>query len=185
MTLQRVKVWIPGTNVFYEEVHAATPKQACQTVEARYPAATKTQWMGGVGTKIDPKPCTYNPQTLPERVDAPAAPQVTHSAGNAVTDAAGAVAGAGLVGGGFIVMLAIGLLVFLFPVFGAWTGAKVGGKVGAAAGAPKGLNILLALLLGAGGGAGAFNLQAQYMPEIAAEQTAAVEYVRDAIADRF
>ncbi|QBP06110.1 hypothetical protein [Synechococcus phage S-B68] len=184
MTLHRVKIWTGGVNPFEEEINALTTTEARRIAEARYPGY-KTQWMGQAGTKVEPKAPTYNPQTLPERVDAPAATQVNHNGGNAVTDAAGAVAGAGLIGGGFIVMLAIGTLVFLFPVFGAWTGAKVGGKVGAAAGAPKGLNILLALLLGAGGGAGAFNLQAQYMPEIAAEQTAAVEYVRDAIADRF
>ena len=199
---QKVRIRLRGCNEFQEKFPASSVVDAVNLAKCRYPEAQHISWVGSCRSDEDEAKSEQFFADYKRKVDennervfgvsgrnADQGPvsgttfstNSSGGGGNSVGNAAGSIAGLGLLGGGLVVVIIIGFIVMFAPII-AFVGT---GKL--AYGQVKKLNIktvytiILTLALSTGAGVGTFKLQQEYLPEVAEYQQEKVEQLFNSV----
>ena len=199
---QRVRIRLRGCNEFQEKFPASSVSDAVNLAKVRYPEAQHISWAGSCRSDEDEAKSEQFFADYKRKVDEnnervfgqsgrnadvghiSGTTYSTNSSGgggNVVSNAAGSVAGMGLIGGFIVVSLVFYLTVLFAPVI-AFVGT---GKL--AYGQVKKLNIktiytiLITLAISAGASVGTYKVQEKYIPEVTESQQEMVVGIINAI----
>lgn len=195
-----VRIRLKGGNEFKERFPATSVNDAIELAQTRYPNAQHISW---VGSAMSPQAEADNKQFMDdlrrktnennERVFGQSGRSVndtapvqgttysTQSSSGGVSGTVSNVAGMGLVGGGFVVLLILGFLVMFFPLVTSYCTGKFAYKCVRKLNLKVYWTILISLCIGASSGVAAFQLQQNYMPEVSAQQVEWVEQIKNGV----
>ena len=184
MSKRLVNISLKGCNTFTETIEAPSRAAAVASAKAKYPNHRKVWCLSEVSEPTQTAPCSPYVEFdygNSGSVDQGPVGGFVSSAATSVTNAAGNASGGGallllFVGAGAVVA-AVGVAVLTFPVWLGGLTAKASHKLYNRFNPnPKvALALLLATTTFAGGAAGGFALQQEFMPEVAQSQVEIVE----------
>ncbi|QIN96673.1 hypothetical protein [Synechococcus phage S-N03] len=178
MAKQLVHISLRGCNEFTEVINAPTRGAAVATAKARYPEHRKIWCVGGATEPTTTAPCSdYAPQSVDQGPVGGFLSSAASSVSETVSEADGGAAFLLLFVGAGAAIAAVGVAVLTFPVWLGGLTAKASTKLYSRFNpSPKlALSLLLATTTFAGGAAGGFALQKEYMPEVAQAQVEMVQ----------